>query len=205
MLMAVFKFVISDNKKSYQVEKDQKDCPVVGKKIGNILSGEFLGLAGYGLKITGGSDKDGIPMRRDIDGTVRKRFIVTKGAGFNTDISGLRRRKMLRGNAIDSDIIQINCKITKKGGTSLDQILGKKEEKPKEGEEPAKEEKKADKPKEEAKPKEAKKDEKPAEKKEEKKSEAEPKKEKPKEEKKPDQNNTKPQSDTKKEKDNITK
>lgn len=125
--MASFKFVISDGKKSYQIEKDQKDAPILGKQIGETLSGDFLGMDGYELQITGGSDKDGFPMRKDIEGQLRKRFLITKGVGFHTKVEGLRKRKMLRGNAIADDIVQINCKVTKTGPKPLEEMFGKKE------------------------------------------------------------------------------
>jgi small subunit ribosomal protein S6e len=139
-----FKFVISDGKQSFQVEKDQKECPLIGKKIGESLSGDFLGLNGYELVITGGSDKDGFPMRRDVEGLVKKRIVMTRGIGFKGEY-GLRRRKMLRGNTIGLDIVQINCNVTKKGSKPLEELLGKKE-KPGEGaKEEAKEEAKPEK------------------------------------------------------------
>ncbi len=130
--MAVFKFVISEGKKSYQVEKDQKDAPVLGKKIGDNLDGHFLGLDGYELQVTGGSDKDGFPMRKDIEGQMRRRFLITKGVGFSGKkkekkgtykIKGVKRRKMLRGDTIADDIAQISCKVVRAGGTPLDQIF----------------------------------------------------------------------------------
>ena len=135
--MAIFKFVISDSKKSYQVEKDQKDAPVIGKQMGDTLDGSFLGMDGYELMITGGSDKDGFPMRKDIEGQLRKRFLVTKGVGYSGKkkrkkgkykVEGIRRRKMLRGNTIADDIVQINCKVSKKGDKTLEEMFGKKEE-----------------------------------------------------------------------------
>ena len=125
--MATFKFVISHVGKSYQVEKDQKDCPVLEKKIGDTIPATFLGLDGYELEMTGGSDKDGFPMRKDIEGTVRKKIIVTKGVGFKADRKGLRRRKLLRGNTISTDISQINCKVVKAGAKSFEEIFGKVE------------------------------------------------------------------------------
>ena len=85
--MANFKFVISDKSKSYQVEKDPKDSPIMGKKIGEEFPADFLGLDGYTLQITGGSDKDGFPMRRDIEGQMLKRFLITKSIGFNSKTS----------------------------------------------------------------------------------------------------------------------
>ena len=124
--MAVFKFVISDKKHSGQVEKDQKDCPILGKCIGETFSGDFLGLEGYELEITGGSDKDGFPMRKDIEGVMRKRFITRKGVGFRTDKEGLRKRRMLRGNSVAQDISQVNCKVVKQGAKTLEELLPKK-------------------------------------------------------------------------------
>ena len=132
--MANFKFVIGYSGKSYQVEKDQKDAPIFGKKISDTISGDFLGLAGYELQITGGSDKDGFPMRKDIEGVMRRRILVGEGVGLRTNIEGLKRRRMLRGNTIDADVAQINCKVVKAGATPLDEILGKKEEEEKKDE-----------------------------------------------------------------------
>jgi len=122
--MPVFKFVISDKNKSVQVEKDQKDAPIFGKKIGDVISGEFLGLSGYDLAITGGSDKDGFPMRKDIDGQARKKLIMTKGIGFNTKVDGKRKRRIARGNTVTQDIAQVNCKVVKAGEKSVFELLG---------------------------------------------------------------------------------
>lgn len=136
--IASFKFVISDGKRSWQIEKDQRDAPVLGKKIGDTLDGGFLGLDGYELLVTGGSDKDGFPMRTDIEGQLRKRFLITKGIGYSGKKKekkrkykpeGVRRKKMLRGNTIADDIAQINCKVSKQGNIPLEQIFGKKEAK----------------------------------------------------------------------------
>ncbi len=127
--MPNFKFVISQGNKSWQAEKDQKECPVTGKKIGDAIPGDFLGLNGYELLINGGSDKDGFPMRKDIEGMVRKHIVVTEGKGFKTDVRGLRRRKTLRGNTISAEIVQINCTVAKAGEKSLEEVLGKKESK----------------------------------------------------------------------------
>lgn len=176
--MPNFKIVISDAKQSYQIEKDQSDCPLLGKKIDESFSAEFLGMDGYELKITGGSDKDGFPMRKDVEGMVRKNVVLKPGIGFLGE-KGARRRKTVRGNTIGTDIVQINCIVTKKGSEPLEKLLGKKEEKeaPKEAGPETKEAPKEEKPAAPApeKPKEA-----PAEKKEEKPEKKEvPKEEKP--------------------------
>ena len=160
--MAVFKFVISSKDgKAYQVEKDQNDCmAIIGKKIGDTFSGDLIGLSGYELEIKGGSDQDGFPMRNDVEGVVRKRFIISKGVGFSgqkrykkglKEIKGLRRKKSIRGNTIGEDITQINCVVSKKGEKDLETLLGggSKEEESKESEGEKKEKKESeDKPKE---------------------------------------------------------
>lgn len=130
--MANFKFVISDKSNSWQIEKPQNECPILGKKLGDTFSASFLGLEGYELIVTGGSDKDGFPMRHDIEGTVRKQIVVTRGVGFVAR-KGERARKSLRGNTIAQDIVQINCKVSKQGAKALEELLPKKEKK-KEGE-----------------------------------------------------------------------
>ncbi|MBI5061193.1 MAG: 30S ribosomal protein S6e [Candidatus Aenigmarchaeota archaeon] len=134
--MPVFKFVVSSGKKSYQVEKEQSECPVLGKKIGDTISGDFLGLDGYELAITGGHDKDGFPMHKDIVGVMRKFLLVKKGFGFSGRLKrkkkrtkvrgGLRKKKLFHGNTIDNIVSQINCKIIKAGEKGIDEVLGKK-------------------------------------------------------------------------------
>lgn len=137
--MAIFKFVIAENGKSYQLEKDQKTCEqILGMKIGSKFSGEVIGLEGYELKITGGTDKDGIPMNRSVEGMVKKRILLKKGHCFSglkrdgkllKEISGLRRKKMIRGNTIDRTTVQINAKVIKPGAKPLEEIIPKKEKK----------------------------------------------------------------------------
>ena len=161
-VMPNFKFIISSGKQSFQIEKDQKECPVIGKNIGESFSGDFLGLNGYELAITGGSDRNGFPMRKDVEGLVKKRVILERGIGFRGE-PGLRRRKMIRGNTVGLDIIQINCKVVKQGEKPLEDLLGKKEEKKEEKQEATKDEAKKEE-KVEPKQEETKKEEKPEEK-----------------------------------------
>jgi small subunit ribosomal protein S6e len=122
------KFVISDprTRRAYQIEKDASF--LYGKKIGDRFDGSLIGLPGYILEITGGTDKDGFPMRPDLEGTVRKRILLSSGPGYRPKRKGVRRRKMVRGNTIAEDIAQINCKVVVYGDKPLEELLGKKEE-----------------------------------------------------------------------------
>jgi small subunit ribosomal protein S6e len=109
--MPAFKLVISDPKsgKSERVElKDEKTRPLIGRKLGEEIQGELVGVSGAYLRITGGSDKDGFPMRPDIHGGVRKRSLVSGGIGFHPRTKGQKKRRILRGNTITEDIVQIN-------------------------------------------------------------------------------------------------
>ncbi len=186
--MPNFQFIVSDptKRKAYKIEVDQdKAIGLVGKMIGQKFNGDILGLSGYELQITGGTDKDGFPMHFQVHGPGRKKVVLSHPPGFHPEMKGQRKRKMVRGNTISRDIRQINCKIVKVGTKPLDQLI-KKEEKPKE-EAPTEEkkvEKKEEKPKEKKPAEEPKKEEKVEKKKEEAKPEEPKSKEKPKKEEK---------------------
>ncbi|MEM5878113.1 MAG: 30S ribosomal protein S6e [Candidatus Aenigmatarchaeota archaeon] len=129
--MADFKFVISDpkTKHSYPLVINQdKAIMLLNKKIGDKFDGSILGLNGYELEITGGTDKDGFPMLSSIQGAVKKKIVLSGKPGYKPILKGQRKRKTVRGNTISIDTAQINTKIVKYGSTPLDQVF-KKEEK----------------------------------------------------------------------------
>jgi small subunit ribosomal protein S6e len=165
------KVVIADPKdgKCYQVELDEmKSKPFHGLKIGDEVDGSLVGVTGYKLQITGGTDKDGFPMRKDVHGTERKRALLRGKPGFRAKKKGEKKRKTIRGNVIAEDVAQINAKVLAYGGKKISELLGvKKEEKTEEKkvEKPVEEKPKEEKPKEEEKVEEKK--EEPKEKKEE--------------------------------------
>ena len=144
--MANFKLTVSDVK-GKSVTKEVKDADanlLLGLQVGSELDAAIVGLSGK-LKITGGSDKSGVPMRSDFHSPARKYILLTKGVGLQDTEKGLRKRKLVRGNTISDEIFQVNCR--------LDGEI-KTEEAPKEEAKAPKEEAKA--PKEEAPKKEAK-------------------------------------------------
>lgn len=118
-----FKICINEPKarKSWQVEKDVPS--LIGLKIGDKFDGSPMGLPGFTLQITGGSDKDGFPMRYDLQGSARKKALMASGPGFRPTEKGLKRRKYIRGNTISTDIMQVNCKIVE-GEGDVQTILG---------------------------------------------------------------------------------
>jgi len=114
--MAKFKVIVSEpTAKSRVVELEgARAVPLVGKRIGETLDGTVLGMSGAKLQITGGSDKDGFPMRPSIHGGVRVSVILSQGVGFHPHSEGERQRKTVRGNVITEDIVQINMKLLEK-------------------------------------------------------------------------------------------
>lgn len=115
--MAKFKLIVSDPEtgKSQVAEVEgTKAHPLIGRKLGEIIDGSIAGLSGHKLLITGGSDKDGVPMRCDVQGGAKVDVILSGGVGFHPWESGDRRRKLVRGNTITEEIVQINMKIAEK-------------------------------------------------------------------------------------------
>ncbi|NLK25250.1 MAG: 30S ribosomal protein S6e [Euryarchaeota archaeon] len=130
--MVEFKAVINEVKtgKSYQVTVAGHHAnSLIGKKIGDVVDGIFVGLPSYKLKVSGGSDKDGLPMRADLPGARRKKILLTDGVGFRAPDNGMRCRKNIRGNTISPDTVQINMIITQEGSKSIEELLPKNEEK----------------------------------------------------------------------------
>ena len=110
--MGKIKFSISKRDGSVQsleIEGSQAQ-QLIGKRIGDIFEGTVLGLQNVKLQIVGGSDKDGFPMRPDVHGGVRKKIMLSGGVGLKAHSKGQRRRKMVHGNVITDDIIQLNLK-----------------------------------------------------------------------------------------------
>lgn len=112
--MANFKLVVSnpkDGKTSSYELKDKQAQPLLGLKIGDIFDATVLGVSGK-IKITGGSDKSGVPMRPDVHGAVKKYVLLSKGVGLQSIEEGQRKRKLIRGNVITDDTYQVNAVLT---------------------------------------------------------------------------------------------
>ncbi|MBT3407745.1 30S ribosomal protein S6e [Candidatus Woesearchaeota archaeon] len=129
--MVELKIVIADQKegRSYQkviTEDDSKN--LYGKKIKDTFNGEMIDLPGYELKITGGSDISGFPMRWDIDMSGKRKILAVSGVGLKLTRKGMKKRKTVSGNTIYDKISQINVIPVKFGDKSLKDIFGAKEE-----------------------------------------------------------------------------
>ena len=125
----VFKVIVSDKETSYQVETENDvNRQFIGLTIGDDFDGKLVGLEGYTLKITGGSDKNGFPMRKDVAGQRRIRSLLSGGVGYKPKSRGTKRRKTVRGNMVSEDIVQINTIIAKTGNEPLVNIFNSEKE-----------------------------------------------------------------------------
>ncbi|MFB6294475.1 MAG: 30S ribosomal protein S6e [Candidatus Nanohaloarchaea archaeon] len=110
---------------SFQIElSDQQAQALTGLSIGDEVEGSLVGLDGYTLRITGGSDTEGFPMRRGVDGTGRKRLLVGSGTGARDLEDGERTRTSVRGNTVSQQIAQVNMAVVEDGDEDIAALLG---------------------------------------------------------------------------------
>ncbi|MFA4907356.1 MAG: 30S ribosomal protein S6e [archaeon] len=117
--------LVISTKEGKAYSKKVEDAGLNGKKIGEEISLEKFGLQGYSAKITGGSDKQGFPMRHDLPGTQRKKIMAAEGIGFRASVKGQKKRVSVRGNTVSDEIAQLNLAVTKQGTVPLEQFAEK--------------------------------------------------------------------------------
>ena len=122
-----YKVVVSNKAETHQFEVEDTKA-LNGLVIGDEFDGGIVGLDGYTLKITGGSDKNGFTMKKDVSGTRRIKSLLTGGTGYHPKADGVKRRKTVRGNTIADDIVQINSVVVSEGSKPIAEILGAGEE-----------------------------------------------------------------------------
>ncbi len=126
--MVEFKVVLSDQKsgRAYNVDVSGGAAnAIIGRRIGEEMDAGILGLPGYRMEITGGSDRNGTPAKRNLPLAGRRRILLSGGAGFSPVMEGQRKRKAIRGNEITADFVQINARVTNYGDKGLDEYFVK--------------------------------------------------------------------------------
>jgi small subunit ribosomal protein S6e len=114
--MAKFKLIISDpstGKSAASEVEGARAQALIGRSLGETIDGSALGLGSRRILISGGCDKNGIPMRPDVHGGVKKHIVLTSGPGFRQTGHGERRRKLVRGRTITEETYQINFTVRK--------------------------------------------------------------------------------------------
>ncbi len=125
--MAEFTVAVSDPESghTYQIEVDEQDANrFSGRELGDEVDGGAVGLDGYTLELTGGSDTAGRPMRPDVRGVGTKSIMSDGGVGYEPTTDGERKRITVRGREISDDTRQINAKIVERGSDDVDELLG---------------------------------------------------------------------------------
>ena len=121
--------MLSDPKKgaaqSFVLTPEQLQA-FVGKKIGSVLDGSVLGIKNK-IRLTGGTDAYGFPLRPDVQGARKAEVLVSGGVGYHPKrkppskrkkkrnkrpVKGKRRRVLVRGNVVPDNAAQINAVIS---------------------------------------------------------------------------------------------
>lgn len=122
------KIVYSDPKTGRSAQQDltvESAAMFLNRKIGETIDGGAIGLAGYKLKITGGSDSSGFPLQKSIEGPRKTTMFSTVSTVGSS--RGMQRRKTVRGNTISNDTMQLNLVIVEYGEKPVDEIFPKKD------------------------------------------------------------------------------
>jgi small subunit ribosomal protein S6e len=128
--MADFTVVVADPEdgSTYQQDVDGQDANrFVGRDIGEEVDGGAVGLDGYTLEITGGSDETGRPMRENVPGSNIKEMLLDGGVGFEPSRDGERKRITVRGRKVSDETAQINAKVTD-SDEGVAEILGESDD-----------------------------------------------------------------------------
>ncbi|MFB6157977.1 MAG: 30S ribosomal protein S6e [Haloferacaceae archaeon] len=127
--MADFQVVVSDPEtgETFQREVDGQDANrFLGRELGDEVDGDAVGLDGFTLELTGGSDDAGRPMRADVSGSSLKELLLTGGVGYEPRRDGERRRVTVRGSEVSEATAQINAKVIEGGDVAA--ALGEDDE-----------------------------------------------------------------------------
>ena len=94
--------------------------PFYEKRMGQDVDASCLGdeWKGYTLRITGGNDKQGFPMKQGVLTNGRVRLLLKKGHScFRERRAGQKKRKSVRGCIVDANLSVLSMIIVKKGET----------------------------------------------------------------------------------------
>ena len=109
--------------KCIEIDDDRRIRPLLELRMASEIEGELLGdeFAGYRLKIMGGNDKQGFPMKQGVLTATRVRLLMKKGVScYRQRCRGERKRKSVRGCIVGSDLAVLNLVVEKKGPAELE-------------------------------------------------------------------------------------
>ncbi|EGD80125.1 ribosomal protein S6 [Salpingoeca rosetta] len=109
--------------KTFDFEDESKIRPFYDKRIASEVPADSLGdeWKGYVLRITGGNDKQGFPMRQGILTNKRVRLLLGKGSpNFRERRKGARKKKSIRGCIVDANLSVLSCVVVKTGEKDIE-------------------------------------------------------------------------------------
>jgi len=104
--------------KTFEVVDDHKLRIFYEKRMGAEVDVDILGdeWKGYVLRIAGGNDKQGFPMKQGVLTNTRVRLLLAKGHScYRVRRTGERKRKSVRGCIVDQNLSALALIVTKKG------------------------------------------------------------------------------------------
>jgi len=96
--------------------------PFYEKRMGQEVPADSLGdeFKGYVMRITGGNDKQGFPMKQGVLTTQRVRLLMGKNTTcYRPRRKGEKKRKSVRGCIVDSNLSVLSMSIVKKGDQEI--------------------------------------------------------------------------------------
>jgi len=115
--------------KVFDIDDEKKLRIFMELRISDEVDASPLGdeFKGYILRITGGNDKDGFPMKQGVLVNHRVRLLLKPGTvGYRRGLhDGVRRRRTVRGCIIANDLSVINTIIVKKGEQEIPGLTDK--------------------------------------------------------------------------------
>jgi len=114
--------------KLIEVDDEKKLRPFYDKRMSAECSAEHLGdeWKGYVVRISGGNDKQGFPMKQGILTTGRVRLLLDKNHScYRPRRTGERKRKSVRGCIVDAQLSVLSLVIVRKGEQDIPGLTDK--------------------------------------------------------------------------------
>jgi small subunit ribosomal protein S6e len=122
------------SQKLIEVEDDRKLRVFMERRMGQEVQADSLGdeWKGYILKITGGNDKQGFPMKQGVMHPTRVRLLLSDGHScYRPRRTGERKRKSVRGCIVGNDLSVLALAIVKQGEQKIPGLTDDDSVKPK--------------------------------------------------------------------------
>jgi len=114
--------------KLFDIEDEKKVRCLYDKRMGQEVDASPLGdeFKGYVMRIGGGNDKQGFPMKQGVLTNGRVRLLLSKGHScYRQRRTGERKRKSVKGCIVDSNMTVVHLIIVKKGEQDIPDLTDK--------------------------------------------------------------------------------